>query len=228
MKTDTSQRDENLREYWEKRRKEWEKQELENDFGYKAYKNRLSKRLDNVKISLEVGFGDGRWLKFLKNQGIDAYGIDILKNAALNLRKEGLPPVVADARYLPFKENTFDLTYSFGVVEHFEGTEKAVQEHVRVTKPGGKIIMTVPYLFSPYTLYWMFIHLKMGTFSERPATFGRRYSQTKFRKILESINVKDVKIEPFVFPIPKFRRIYHENPLLNRFGWMLWTEMVKT
>lgn len=223
----TSRESEQLKEYWESRRKEWEKSEHESSFGYRAYRERMLKRLDGIKTSLEIGFGDGRWIKFLENQGIDAFGIDIMENAALILRKEGFAPVVADARFVPFKDNTFDLTFSFGVVEHFEGTEDAVAEHVRVTKPGGKIIITVPYLFSPYTVYWMLMHVKRGTFSERPASFGKRYSKREFRRILGKVDVEKVKVEPFVFPIPKFRNIYHENPLLNRVGWMIWTEMTK-
>ena len=218
---------EQLREYWESRRKEWEKSEHESSFGYRVYRERMLKRLDSVKTSLEIGFGDGRWIKFLKNQGVDAFGIDIMENAALILKKEGFAPVVADARFVPFKDDTFDLTFSFGVVEHFEGTEEAVTEHVRVTKPGGKIIITVPYLFSPFTVYWMLMHVKRGTFSERPASFGKRYSKREFRMILEKADVENVKVESFVFPIPKFRKIYHENPILNRFGWMIWTEMTK-
>ncbi|MBU7018532.1 MAG: class I SAM-dependent methyltransferase [Theionarchaea archaeon] len=224
---DSSKESEQLREYWESRRKEWEKSEYESNFGYRAYRERMLKRLDGVKKSLEIGFGDGRWIKFLENLHIDAFGIDIMENAALILRKEGFAPVVADARFVPFKDDTFDLTFSFGVVEHFEGTEDAVAEHVRVTKPGGKIIITVPYLFSPYTIYWMLMHMKRGTFSERPASFGKRYSRSEFRRILGKADVEKVKVESFVFPLPKFRNIYHENPLLNWFGWMIWTEMTK-
>jgi SAM-dependent methyltransferase len=216
-----------LKEYWESRRKEWEKSEHEDNFGYRIYRERVLKRLEGVRISLEIGFGDGRWIKFLRSQGVEAFGIDIMENAALKLRKEGFTPVIADARSLPFKDDTFDLTFSFGVVEHFEGTEVAVAEHVRVTRPGGKIIITVPHVFSPFTIYWMLMHVKRGTFSERPASFGKRYSTREFRTILERFDVTDVKVEPFVFPIPKFRKIYHENPLLNRVGWMIWTEMVK-
>ncbi|MBU7015050.1 MAG: class I SAM-dependent methyltransferase [Theionarchaea archaeon] len=216
-----------LKEYWESRRKEWEKSEHEDNFGYRIYRERMLKRLEGVEISLEIGFGDGRWIKLLESQGIRAFGIDIMENAALKLGKEGFSPVIADARSLPFKDDTFDLTFSFGVVEHFEGTEVAVAEHMRVTRPGGKIIITVPHIFSPYTIYWMLMHVKRGTFSDRPASFGKRYSTREFKNILERFDVTDIRVEPFVFPIPRFRKIYHENPVLNRVGWMIWTEMVK-
>ena len=216
-----------LEKYWESVRLQWEKADYTKGFGYKTYRNKLLRELEGITTSLEVGFGDGRWIKLLREKGIHAYGIDILKNAALQLKSEGAAPVVADARGLPFKDNIFDLVYSFGVVEHFENTEKAIEEHVRVANPGGKIIITVPYLFSPYTVYWALFHIKRGTFKERPATFGKRYTRRKFRALLEPLDVEIKELTPFLFPIPKFRRFYHEKPLLNRFGFMLWVKMIK-
>ncbi len=216
-----------LKEYWERLRPQWETPHYKKAASYRAYATRLLEKIEGVETSLEVGFGDGRWMNLLQRKGIHAYGIDLLESTALQLRKEGFSPVIADARVIPFKDDTFDLTYSFGVVEHFEGTEKAIEEHVRVTKPGKKIIITVPYLFSPLTVYWMVLHMKRGTFKDRPATFGKRYTRKNLRKILEKVDVKDIKIDPFLFSMPKARKIYCENPLLNKIGLMLWAEMIK-
>lgn len=216
-----------LKEYWERLRPQWETPHYEKAAMYRAYAARLLKRIDDVETSLEVGFGDGRWMNLLQERGINAYGIDLLESTALSLREEGFSPVVADARQIPFKDDVFDLTYSFGVVEHFDGTEKAIEEHVRVTKPGKKIIVTVPYLYSPLTIYWMALHIKRGTFKDKPATFGKRYTRKTLREILERVDVKHIKIDPFLFSIPKARKIYCENPLLNRVGLMLWADMIK-
>jgi SAM-dependent methyltransferase len=216
-----------LKDYWESLSPQWESPTYEKAVSYRAYAARLIQRTEGVNTSLEIGFGDGKWMKLLRKRGIDTYGIDILENSASTLKKEGFLPVVADARTLPFKEDSFDLTYSFGVVEHFEDTEKAIEEHIRVTRPGKKIIITVPYLFSPLTLYWMFLHIKRGTFKKRPASFGKRYTRQGFKEILEKVAVKDISVDPFLFSIPKVRKIYLENPLSNRVGLMLWAEMTK-
>ena len=127
--------------YWNTQRKIWNEEER-GGRTFKIYSMRLSSALANVTKSLEVGFGDGRWIKYLTDNGIKAYGIDILKKSVEKLKKEGYNVSVADARQLPFSDNTFDLTFSFGVIEHFEGTKKAAEEHIRVTKPNGKIIIT--------------------------------------------------------------------------------------
>ncbi|MBU6997881.1 MAG: class I SAM-dependent methyltransferase [Theionarchaea archaeon] len=218
---------EELKNYWETVRLRWVHSEYEKARMYMVYKSRLLKRLNSVRTSLEVGYGDGRWMSLLKTLGIDAYGIDILENAALQLKNEGFSPIVADAREIPFRDDFFDLVYSFGVVEHFEGTENAIEEHVRVARPGGRIVITVPYLYSPLTLYWAALHVKRGTFKKRPATFGKRYTAKNLREILEPLEVENITIEPFLFSIPKVKRIHLEAPLLEKLGLMLWAEMTK-
>ena len=48
---------------------------------------------------------------------------------------------IANAAYLPFPDNFFDALYSFGAVGEFSEIKKSLFEMVRVTKPGGKIVI---------------------------------------------------------------------------------------
>jgi SAM-dependent methyltransferase len=54
---------------------------------------------------------------------------------------------VVDGRELPYANDTFDASYSVSVVEHIPevGDEMAARELVRVTKPGGRVVITVPF-----------------------------------------------------------------------------------
>jgi SAM-dependent methyltransferase len=47
---------------------------------------------------------------------------------------------------MPFKDNTFDLVYNSGVIEHFQEPDnvEAIREMGRVTKANGKVIVIVP------------------------------------------------------------------------------------
>jgi ubiquinone/menaquinone biosynthesis C-methylase UbiE len=48
---------------------------------------------------------------------------------------------ISNAAYLPFPDNYFDATYSFGGLGEFPEIKRSLAEMVRVTKPGGKIVV---------------------------------------------------------------------------------------
>ena len=62
----------------------------------------------------------------------------IKKLDRFNLRKE---ISIANAVYLPFADNYFDATYSFGGLGEFSDIKQSLKEMVRVTKVGGKVVV---------------------------------------------------------------------------------------
>jgi ubiquinone/menaquinone biosynthesis C-methylase UbiE len=48
---------------------------------------------------------------------------------------------LANAVHLPFEDNYFNALYSFGALGEFSDIKKSLKEMVRVTKPGGKIVV---------------------------------------------------------------------------------------
>lgn len=54
---------------------------------------------------------------------------------------------------LPYADEQFDLVCAFDVVEHVEDDQKAVQELLRVCKPGGKVFVTVPAFMSLWSTH---------------------------------------------------------------------------
>lgn len=54
---------------------------------------------------------------------------------------------VADGRSLPFEDASFDHAYSVSVLEHIPepGDEEALRELARVTRPGGRVVVTLPH-----------------------------------------------------------------------------------
>ena len=51
--------------------------------------------------------------------------------------KAGVHWVLGNAEYLPFENATFDLVFHFGGINLFEQAQRAVNEMVRVAKPGA-------------------------------------------------------------------------------------------
>lgn len=58
--------------------------------------------------------------------------------------------VAGDVRSIPCADNTFDLLYSMGTIEHFPEYRNAVAECYRVLKPGGRAIIGVPNKLDPF------------------------------------------------------------------------------
>jgi len=70
--------------------------------------------------------------------------VDIKQPIVTNVPKSTF--FLADATKLPFQDDKFDVAMSFSAIEHLpdrEGQKKWIAEMVRVTKPGGKILITV-------------------------------------------------------------------------------------
>lgn len=104
-------------------------------------------------LFLETGCGTFYFGRHLAKMGFTVVGIDIsmqaLKSAKLVLEREKLNNyllVCGSILKMPFKNNSFNLLYGFGVVEHFKDTLLAIQESQRVLKKGGLSYNTVPYL----------------------------------------------------------------------------------
>jgi SAM-dependent methyltransferase len=108
-------------------------------------------RIDDGKYVLDVGCGVGATPVYLaKNVGCRVMGVDILDKMVDQSREwgkaEGLEELldfrVADARELPFDDNSFDTIISESVNVFFEDKSEAMREYIRVVNPGGYVGMT--------------------------------------------------------------------------------------
>lgn len=136
---------------------------------------------------LDIGVGSGRAIRILHDYEPEAeyYGVD------LAIAPAGVTPpcpmAAGDARRLPFPDDTFDLVFSIGCIEHFAESEQSVREHARVVKPGGLVLLTVSRLGLTTPLRWMRYYTlgkhRHGSFeattgrSLRTATVGRWLQQ---------------------------------------------------
>ena len=109
---------------------------------------------------LDVGCGMGMGISRLLSEGYQAYGID-LPNMAKFWSKAGKDAdhfFCCDAARLPFKDGFFDVVYCMGAYEHIgtkigyftlrddykEIRQQCGNELLRVTRPGGRIIVACP------------------------------------------------------------------------------------
>ena len=105
--------------------------------------NRLPGDRKNRKI-LDVGTGVGEYLSLIKQFG-NVYAVDVDQHA-LDLIPQDLviEKRLADACNLPYEEKNFDVVVAFDVLEHVKNDQNMVDEMLRVLKPGGYFVFTVP------------------------------------------------------------------------------------
>jgi ubiquinone/menaquinone biosynthesis C-methylase UbiE len=101
------------------------------------------------KKMLEAGCGGGHLYTELSLLGADIVGLDQTPNSLEHIRKlfeeyEVKPKLVnGNIEEIPFKENTFDIVTSMGVIHHTPRTQKALNNLARVTKKGGTVHIMV-------------------------------------------------------------------------------------
>lgn len=90
---------------------------------------------------LEVGCGTGLILRRVHEHARRAAGVDISPGMLEKARQRGLEVYEGKASELPFEDASFDLLYSFKVLAHVEKIDQALQEFVRVTRPGATLVL---------------------------------------------------------------------------------------
>lgn len=102
-------------------------------------------------LHLEAGCGAGYWVVALRHHGLMIEGIEYSPDLVelVHTANPQLPVRQGNALHIDSPDNHYDTYLSIGVVEHrVEGPEPFLSEAYRVLKPGGKILISVPY-FGP-------------------------------------------------------------------------------
>jgi len=96
---------------------------------------------------LDVGIGTGRLAFPFARRGYRVVGIDISNGMLARFRRHrarsrdlGVEAVRADATGMPFEDGAFDIAYWVHVLHLIPAWRRAVDEALRVTRPGGVIV----------------------------------------------------------------------------------------
>ena len=142
------------RKFFHRTVKRWHKTKLSGYFKHKRFKRLLSFYLGNnralntpLKV-LDIGCGTGRdFLNFvLNNQAYELHGVDIAEHGILG---NNFTFTQCDAESLPFPDMHFDLTVSFGVLEHIEPIEKLCRVIAEINRVSKAYYIIVPSIATP-------------------------------------------------------------------------------
>lgn len=153
-----------------------------------------AKYLSSVKLPhpiLDIGCGFGEFAQGFFDTKVDV-GMDIAPKDLKVAKDCGKYKKViqADARKMPFKDETFASIYSISTFEHILNPQKVIQEAYRVLKKGGIIAATI----------------------ETDAVD----CQTIYRGLLEKMGLKSMS----KFLLRRYNHLFHRHVIVNRNIWL--------
>lgn len=151
---------------------------------------------------LEAGCGLGAWVVFLQKKGFNVEGIDHDNKVIERVKKfdSKLRVKQGDICNIDSPDNHLGAYISLGVVEHFEeGPVKPLAEAWRVLKPGGIVILTVPFnnIFRKMIANQLrFIYMLIQRIKGKKAYFAEyRFSEKELCTMLTKAGFKILKTD---------------------------------
>lgn len=167
---------------------------------------------------LELGCGTGLILERVAELAKEAVGVDFSEGMARQARARGLDVRMADVCDLPFEDDRFDLTYAFKVLAHVPDITGAIREAVRVTRPGGHLLLE---LYNPWSLRYLAKRIAgpqpIGDRRTEADVYTRWDSPWSIRKELPpNVDVLDFRGIRIVTPFAAVHKVSQVARSLNR------------
>jgi len=106
---------------------------------------------------LDVGCGVGMYTAAFLRETPRVFGVEVERERALEAQERAAGVAQALGERLPFPDATFDVVYSHEVLEHVADDHACAAEMVRVTRPGGRVLVFVPnrlYALETHGVFW--------------------------------------------------------------------------
>ncbi len=161
---------------------------------------------------LDVGCGDGRFLRYAREQGFEVWGIDFDKKSVENVKRNlGIDTVFAMSlqefyEYAKEKNLKFDVITFFDVLEHQDKPREFLEMVKGLLKEGGYIAGSMPNRERLFVeMDWKYFHW------DYPPHHFLRFSKSSLEKALNFSGFKDIEVykfdSPFIDLFPYLEKI---------------------
>jgi SAM-dependent methyltransferase len=181
--------------------------------------------LENARI-LDVGCGIGTYVRRFRRYSDDVHGIEVEPERVAEASQELSNIVLAKGEALPYPDDHFDVVFSNEVIEHVDDDIATAAEMVRVTRPGGTIVVFAPNRLYPFETHGAYIGGRYvfgniplinwlpDPLRDRFAPHVRAYTRRGLRRLFASQPVLLVQHRVIY---PGFDNISARRPLLGKF-----------
>ncbi len=113
--------------------------------------------LEGARV-LDVGCGIGTYVRRCGDFTAQAFGVDIDRTRLKRGADDGVPRLsLAVSESLPFADGTFDGVLLNEVIEHVRDDRQTLREALRVTRPGGRVVVFAPNRFYPFETHGVYL-----------------------------------------------------------------------
>ena len=131
--------------------KEYKKTQLDSYSGSPISENRVNRCLGELrdklqgKTVLEAGCGAGRFTEVLLKKGAILVSSDL--SSAVEVNQENFPQndqhliIQADINDMPFADESFDVVFCLGVIQHTPSPEQTIENLYKLVKKGGMLVI---------------------------------------------------------------------------------------
>ncbi len=142
---------------------------------------------------LDAGCGSGKYAIPLQMRGFDVVGVDVSLDALRIAcersagRKMDIPLLAANVYQLPFQDDSFDVVWCYGVLQHLmlEERELAVSEFWRILRQGGKLFLEV---FGEEDMRFGGREVETNTFSRENGIVYHYFSKNEMKELLRDFS----------------------------------------
>ena len=148
-------------------------------------KNELKEFLLNYKNNkiLDFGCGDARYKKFIEENN-EYIGVDSKTTGFENSKKNA--DIYWDNRTLPFENESFDIIICTEVFHQVDDIDNTINELKRVLKKGGKLFITMPFIFGEHDIPYDFT--RFTSFGIKKIFEKKIFKVFEFKKLLKGKN----------------------------------------
>ncbi len=137
---------------------------------------------------LDVGCGNGQLLQPIVSTH-RVHGADLSEKMCALATAAGYRSArVSEVERLDFDDASFDVAVCSGVLQLLPSADRSIAELVRVTRPGGRVVVSTVNLES-----WLRVVMPEHT-------FVRKYRVSEISEIFERHHLRDIELAPLFYP----------------------------
>ncbi len=187
----------------------------QNSFSRSAYRAISQFFPQDARRLVETGSGSGKnliaWAS--AHPGTELVGIDVSEQAISTAGKgakardiKNVHFIKGDIRDEPFADGQFDVVFSEGVIEHFDTRDmrQIISETVRITKPGGSVVISVPNYYCPSLMFAMWLNgidwrdvRKNGAYNKWRYGYEQPQKPQDLVRMFMELGMTDIKLDGY-------------------------------